>query len=74
MEEEETESTLTTLFPGQKKRVSHVKAQGKVSVGMHVLTCLTYSLLCYWFPALHICIFSVFDLQQLDHKQVKKNV
>ncbi|KAI7798164.1 RNA exonuclease 1-like protein [Triplophysa rosa] len=28
-ENDETESTLTTLFPGQKKRVSHFKAQGK---------------------------------------------
>lgn len=28
-EDNETESTLTTLFPGQKKRVSHFKSQGK---------------------------------------------
>ncbi|XP_030640390.1 RNA exonuclease 1 homolog [Chanos chanos] len=27
-EDKETESTLTTLFPGQKKRVSHFKAKG----------------------------------------------
>lgn len=31
-EEEGTESTLTTLFPGQKKRVSHYAAKGSVSL------------------------------------------
>lgn len=30
-EEKDTESTLTTLFPGQKKRVSHFVAKGNVS-------------------------------------------
>lgn len=30
-EEKSTENTLTTLFPGQKKRVSHFAAKGNVS-------------------------------------------
>lgn len=30
-EEKSTDSTLTTLFPGQKKRVSHFVAKGNVS-------------------------------------------
>uniref|UniRef100_A0A8C1F5S8 REX1, RNA exonuclease 1 homolog n=1 Tax=Cyprinus carpio carpio TaxID=630221 RepID=A0A8C1F5S8_CYPCA len=36
-EEEETESTLTTLFPGQKKRVSHFKAQGKSGTSLNAV-------------------------------------
>uniref|UniRef100_A0A673MU48 RNA exonuclease 1 homolog n=1 Tax=Sinocyclocheilus rhinocerous TaxID=307959 RepID=A0A673MU48_9TELE len=36
-EEEETESTLTTLFPGQKKRVSHFKSQGKSETSLNAV-------------------------------------
>ncbi|XP_026098826.1 RNA exonuclease 1 homolog [Carassius auratus] len=36
-DEEETESTLTTLFPGQKKRVSHFKAQGKSGTSLNAV-------------------------------------
>ncbi|XP_050973798.1 RNA exonuclease 1 homolog [Labeo rohita] len=36
-EEEETESALTTLFPGQKKRVSHFKAQGKSESSLNAM-------------------------------------
>lgn len=34
-ENDETESTLTTLFPGQKKRVSHFKVQGKSETSLN---------------------------------------
>lgn len=38
-EEKSTESTLTTLFPGQKKRVSHFAAKGNVSTHLRYLYC-----------------------------------
>lgn len=38
-EERCTESTLTTLFPGQKKRVSHFAAKGNVSTRLSYLYC-----------------------------------
>lgn len=41
-EEKSTESTLTTLFPGQKKRVSHFVAKGSVSLSPSRL-CLSSS-------------------------------
>ncbi|MCJ8734680.1 hypothetical protein PDJAM_G00238070 [Pangasius djambal] len=36
-EDQEAQSTLTTLFPGQKKRVSHFKAKGSTETTLNVL-------------------------------------
>ncbi|XP_076860364.1 RNA exonuclease 1 homolog [Brachyhypopomus gauderio] len=36
-EDEDTQSTLTTLFPGQKKRVSHFKAKGAAETSRNTL-------------------------------------
>ncbi|XP_060737005.1 RNA exonuclease 1 homolog [Tachysurus vachellii] len=36
-EDQEAQSTLTTLFPGQKKRVSHFKVKGSTETTMNVL-------------------------------------
>uniref|UniRef100_A0A4W4EM25 Exonuclease domain-containing protein n=1 Tax=Electrophorus electricus TaxID=8005 RepID=A0A4W4EM25_ELEEL len=36
-EDEDTQSTLTTLFPGQKKRVSHFKAKGTAETSLNTL-------------------------------------
>ncbi|XP_017542835.2 RNA exonuclease 1 homolog [Pygocentrus nattereri] len=36
-EDQDADSTLTTLFPGQKKRVSHFKAKGNEETSLNVL-------------------------------------